>query len=104
YNQSALLARVLARLSGGTFAPLALHRTRATPAQEGGDAARFANLAGVIVPGPEPVAGRHVALIDDVMTSGATLAACSDTLRAAGAARITILTLARVAKDRPRHI
>ncbi|MGB3409431.1 MAG: ComF family protein [Jannaschia sp.] len=101
YNQSALIAQGLARLTGGRFLPEALVRRRPTPGQDHrGVADRFQNLAQAIAPGPEAVAGRHVALIDDVMTSGATLAACADVLRAAGATRITVLILARVAKDR----
>jgi predicted amidophosphoribosyltransferase len=43
------------------------------------------------------VAGRAVLVIDDVLTSGATLSACADCLKAAGAARVDVLTLARVA-------
>ena len=101
YNQSALLADALSRLSGGTFAPMALHRHRETPSQEGrGTAERFANLDDAISPGRDAqLADRHVALVDDVMTSGATLTACAEVLRRAGAARITVLLLARVAKE-----
>ena len=100
YNQSALIAKALARHSGGTFAPEALTRCRATPSQDHrGTRERYANLEGAIGPGRESVDARHVALVDDVMTSGATLTACSDILRRCGAARITVLVLARVAKD-----
>ncbi|MGI0503082.1 ComF family protein, partial [Burkholderia sp. ZZQ-2] len=45
------------------------------------------------------VAGRHVALVDDVMTSGATLAAAAHALKAAGAARVTNLVALRTARD-----
>ena len=53
------------------------------------------------VPGPEPrpIAGARVLLIDDVLTTGATLAACGTILRRAGAARVDALTLARVVRD-----
>jgi predicted amidophosphoribosyltransferase len=92
--------RLFARRTGGGFAPDALRRVRPTPSQDHRTVAdRFANLAGAIAPGREGVAGAHVALVDDVMTSGATLAACADVLRRGGARRITVLVLARVAKD-----
>ncbi len=45
------------------------------------------------------IVGRTVVLVDDVMTSGATLAACTEACLAAGAAQVFVLTLARVAKD-----
>ncbi|TFL19247.1 ComF family protein [Jannaschia formosa] len=100
YNQSALIASDLARITGGHFAPEALRRVRQTPSQDHKSVRdRFANLDGCMAPGREDLAGRHVALIDDVMTSGATLAASSDVIRGMGAARITVLMLARVAKD-----
>lgn len=103
YNQSALLAKDIARRAGAEFAPQALRRSRHTPSQERRSFAdRFANVSGAISVTPGAVvAGRHVAVVDDVMTSGATLAACAEALRTAGAARITVLVLARVAKGEP---
>jgi len=101
YNQSALLAQELARLSDAPFRPMALHRHRETPSQDHRSVAdRYANIEGSISLGPAAeVRGAHIALVDDVMTSGATLTTCADVLQQAGAARITILLLARVAKD-----
>ena len=101
YNQAALLAQALARLTGGPCDVAALTRHRRTPTQENRSfPERHANVSGAIslTPGAQ-VAGRHVALVDDVMTSGATFAACTEVLRAAGATRISVLSLARVAKD-----
>ena len=102
YVQSAVLSRALAARAGLDHAPLSLVRTKATAMQDGmGVAARFANLAGAIRPDPRhggALAGREVLLVDDVMTSGATLAAAADAAHAAGAQRVCVLTLARVAK------
>jgi ComF family protein len=103
YNQSAELAKRLGRLSGRPVAVDLLTRIRATKPQERMDRlARAANQAGAFaVPARRraAVAGKAVLLVDDVLTSGATLSACADTLRAAGAARVDVLVLARVAFD-----
>jgi ComF family protein len=103
YNQSALLAL---RLSGTTGAPAlldALVRSRPTPAQQGLSAdARRRNLQGAIVVsearGPA-IAGRRVIMIDDVLTTGATLSSCARALKRAGAREVFGLVLARVARD-----
>ncbi|MEM9797766.1 MAG: ComF family protein [Pseudomonadota bacterium] len=101
YNQSALLAAELAQRCGGTFAPADLQRGRSTPSQDHRSVAdRFANIAGAISAAPDlDLSGEQVVLVDDVMTSGATLAACTDALHGAGAERVSVLVLARVAKD-----
>ncbi len=101
YNQSGELAKRLARLSGKPAVVDLLTRTRATVPQEGMNrATRAANQAGAFEVSARHrarVKGKAVVLIDDVLTSGATLSACADCLRAAGAARIDVLALARVA-------
>ncbi len=100
YNQSAELARRLARLSGRPAVPDLLLRRRATAPQHGPRESRSANQAGAFALNPRhagALAGRTVLMIDDVLTSGATLSACADTLRAGGAARVNVLALARVA-------
>jgi len=103
YNQAALLADEVARLTGSPTLPDALIRRKRTPVQDGmGREARFANMTGAIVAHPKrssALAGRAVLLVDDVMTSGATLAAAAEACQVAGATRICVLVLARVAKD-----
>ncbi len=101
YNQSALLARCLADALGLDWSPDALHRVRATPSLEGSTRDdRFATLADAIAPArPALLAGRDVLLVDDVMTSGATLSAATEACHAAGAARVCVSVLARAARD-----
>lgn len=103
YNQSAVLAAALARLADLPHCPDLLLRRRNTRSQEGRDReGRFINLDGAIRANPRrdwQMMGRPVLLVDDVMTSGATLAACADACLAAGAARVDVVVLCRVAKD-----
>lgn len=103
YNQSALLTAALARLTGLQHCPDLLIRSRSTPSQEGRDRdARFANMSQALRVHPRRahrIEGKHALLVDDVMTSGATLAAGAEALVAAGAVAVSILVLARVAKD-----
>jgi predicted amidophosphoribosyltransferase len=86
-----------------TYVPDALVRTRATQVQDGmGQEARFVNMQGAIAPHPRHGArlrGAEVVLIDDVMTSGATLAAAAEAVLAAGATEVCVLVLARVARE-----
>lgn len=86
FDQGERIARELADAIGVPHAPL-LARVRPTPAQARlGPAARRRNLAGAIaVMHPAWAAGRNVLIVDDVLTTGATLAACSDALECAGA-------------------
>lgn len=103
FNQSALLSRALSRAAGLDHCPDLLLRTRRTESQEGRDRdGRFANLAGAIRVHPRHrarIGTRAVLLVDDVMTSGATLVAAADACLGAGAASVSVVTLARVAKD-----
>ena len=103
YNQAAVLATGIARRTGLECQPDLLQRPNPTPTLDGiGRDGRFAAMAGAIRVHKRHsglLTGRHVLLIDDVMTSGATLAAASEACLAAGATEITILVLARVHKD-----
>ena len=96
YNQSELLAREVSRLTGLPLAPRALVRRRSTPPQAriADEAARRANVAGAFAAGPVVVEG-GVLLVDDVLTSGATLDACAHVLRETGAGPVFALTFAR---------
>ena len=99
YNQAAVLARPLASTLGIPVAQDAIRRSRATPplaAGQGRDA-RWQALDRAFVPGPgrTTVVGKRVLLIDDVATTGATLSAAAETLRAAGAEGVVALVFAR---------
>ena len=103
YNQSALLARHLGREVGLDCVPDLLLRKQRTPVLDGKTAHERAKvLEGAITTHPRRVQhlkGRDILLVDDVMTSGATLSACARACQAAGANHIFVLALARVAKD-----
>ena len=100
YDQAALLAAVAARELGLPVVR-ALERGRATVAQfELGRDERAANVAGAFRLRADPaaraaIAGRWVLLVDDVVTTGSTLAACATALGSAGAAAVSAITLAR---------
>lgn len=97
FNQSEALAKVLGRRTG-TPVLNAIQRRKATPPQAGLTAAeRRTNMSGAFrVPHRKQVEGRSVLLVDDVLTTGATAGACAAALKRAGAARVAVLTLARV--------
>lgn len=97
FNQSALLARAIARRYGVPVRD-ALRRKRATATQAGlTNSRRRLNVAGAFVVGSKrDVAGCRILLVDDVMTTGATASACAAALKRAGARHVALLTLARV--------
>lgn len=103
YNQSALLSKSIAKAAALDHCPDLLQRRRPTGTQEGrGRDDRFANLQNAITLHPRHagrVEGRHVLLVDDVMTSGATFAAAAEACVAGGAKAVSVVALARVAKD-----
>ena len=100
YNQAALLAQDVATASSLVYAPLALVRARPTKRQVGlTRLERLKNVSGAFA-FPEAqtpaIAGRNVLLIDDVITTGATVGACAKALKRAGADRVDVLALALV--------
>jgi ComF family protein len=99
FNQSALLAAELGRLTGRPALAGALVRRRDTVPQAGLSAAeRRRNVRDAfVVRRRGPVMGRIVTLVDDVFTTGATAYACARALRSAGASEVRLVTVARVA-------
>ena len=102
YNQAAVLAQALGRASGVPVLPDALIRTRATPAQgHMSFTERHMNVRNAFAVNPAHVAGlagKRIVLIDDVLTTGATVGECAKALRKAGTAEVSVLALARAVK------
>jgi ComF family protein len=97
FNQSELLARKLAQRTGLPISLAVSKRKRTAPQAGLTSAERRTNVAGAFqVKRRKEIEGRHVLLIDDVLTTGATAGACSAALKRSGASRVTVLTLARV--------
>jgi len=101
YNQALELARPLARAAGVPLRHDVLLRRRSTAAQTELDAtARRRNVHGAFALREGVALPAHVAILDDVMTTGATLAECARVLRRAGVARVDVWSLARAPSPR----
>ncbi|MFO1128961.1 MAG: ComF family protein [Rhodospirillales bacterium] len=103
YNQAALLAAAIGRLTGLPVCPDALIRTRRTEKMRAmGARARSRNVAGAFAARPRAgrwLVGRTIVLVDDVMTTGATIDGCVAALLAGGARQVSVLALARTVRD-----
>jgi ComF family protein len=101
FNQSALLAQEIAKRSGKPYIPDALLRTRHTAPQQGLNfKERGKNVHGAFsVNEKYSLKNKNILLIDDVFTSGATLNECARVMKAAKAASVSVLTIARVTKE-----
>lgn len=96
YNQALELARPLSRAWRIALKPDALQRVRATPPQSELDAdARRRNVRGAFLASEDAVRDRRVLLVDDVITTGATVREAAATLLRAGAGEVHVLALAR---------
>jgi ComF family protein len=101
YNQAELLADQLAKMAAMKMAPDILVRTHDTSSQvkTRSRQERLENMIGAFIcVQPEMVRGRDIVIIDDVCTTGATLDACGQALKNAGARKITALAVARAVK------
>ncbi len=103
FNQAALLAAAIAEKSAVAVDPMLLKRVKATDPQVGKTRAQRAdNVQGAFQVDPErrsAIAGKRVLLVDDVLTSGATVNAASRILLRAGAEAVDVLVFARVVQD-----
>ena len=103
FNQSAWLAQAIGRAGGRPVSVDALKRTRRTPSQAGlSSRGRRRNVSGAFVVHARAlkrIQDAQVLLVDDVLTTGATLNACARALKRAGARQIDVLLLARVVRE-----
>ncbi|RED47651.1 ComF family protein [Aestuariispira insulae] len=105
FNQSALLARPLSQLTGLPLEQRLVRRHRATPSQghltPGQRRRNVARAFSIPTRAQQKIQGKHILLVDDVLTTGATAEEIANALKQAGAARVSLIALARAL--RPRH-
>jgi ComF family protein len=103
YNQALEIARHVAPVAGARLAPELCERRRDTAAQAGLPLAERAKNVRGAFHCPRLVAGARIAVLDDVMTTGATLEEIATTLKRAGAARVENWVIARTFPPGPAH-
>ena len=95
YNQSEVLAKGMAEVLGATVDTTSVVRIKKSETQTRKDrAARWQNVSGIFEVANEKIKGKHVLLVDDVITTGATLEACGEVILAAGASSLSVAALA----------
>lgn len=96
YNQSSVFGKAISSKSGIPFTDLIMIKTKETPSQTGKSRTeRVENVQNVFeLVRPQEINGRHVLLVDDVVTTGATLEACCELLKNGGTSHISILCIA----------
>lgn len=96
YNQSNLIALPIALAFGVPFLPRAVQRVRCTLSQVGlSISQRHANVKGAFTAEKSIILGKSVLLVDDVVTTGATIASCSEALIKAGASKVYCISIAK---------
>jgi ComF family protein len=102
FNQASVLAQGIARMMGSRPLVELLCRVKPTDMQKGMDRSqRFENLSQAIIVNKshrDQLKGRSVLLVDDVMTTGATLSVCAEVCKQAGAKKVNAIVFARVAR------